>query len=184
MGDRIPADHNYRLYSCLIGQLPQLKQHDWQLLTFSGIPDRQGWVKLGRGSTVGVRCDLSLLELFGGLDGQVLRVGQTLLQLGKLEGRTLSPAPTLEAALVTIKTNYRCRVGEFEFGVALGRQLQQSGIETMPNLGQRRALRIKDSIVVGYGLLFEGLKPQESLHLQRHGIGGRRKMGAGVFLGG
>jgi hypothetical protein len=31
MGDRIPSEHGYRLYSALIEKQPQLKQVDWQL---------------------------------------------------------------------------------------------------------------------------------------------------------
>ena len=180
MGDRLPADHGYRLYSALVERCPQLKNLEWQLGTVNGIPDAKGWVKLGRQSQLLVRCDLADLNAFE-LDGQILRVGQSFLQFGEGVGHSLEPCENLRSRIVTINAAYRCHVSEFEFGVALGKQLQRAGIETMPTLGDRCTLRIKDTTVVGYGIQFEGLKPQESLYLQRHGLGGRRRLGAGMF---
>jgi CRISPR-associated protein Cas6 len=48
--------------------------------------------------------------------------------------------------------------------------------------GRRRVVRIKDKTVVGYGVHVAGLNAAESLCLQEHGLGGRRKMGCGVFV--
>lgn len=182
MGDRLRADHNYRLYSALVERMPQLKEQDWALKTINGIPDHQGWVKLGRESWLGIRCDLSLLEQFGTLDGQVLRVGQNLIQLGTLTGQSLQPSPDLQCRMVTIKSKFSCRVEPFEFGVVLGRQLNALGIQTMPTLKERKIVEIHTTKVVGFRVAFSGLKPQESLALQRHGVGGRRRMGCGYFV--
>jgi Cas6 Crispr len=45
-----------------------------------------------------------------------------------------------------------------------------------------RVVRIKDKTVVGYGVRVAGLNVEESLRLQEHGLGGRRKLGCGVFV--
>lgn len=181
-GDRLPADHGYRLYSALVERLPGLKERSWALKTINGIPDRQGWVQLGHESWLGVRTTLDGLALFGELDGQVLRVGKALIQLGTLTGASLQPCPDLQARLVTIKARYQDQVSPFEFGVALGKQLERLGIQTMPTLGDRKVLRIKDANVVGYGVSFAGLSEAESLTLQQHGLGGRQRMGCGYFI--
>ena len=57
-------------------------------------------------------------------------------------------------------------------------------ILTGPHAGEprRRALRIKDQTHVGYSLLVEGLSAEESIRLQEQGLGGRRKLGCGLFL--
>jgi CRISPR-associated protein Cas6 len=115
------------------------------------------------------------------LDNQILRVGQCLLKLGAGEGQSLNVCDCLTARIVTIKRDYRSRVSEFEFGVSLGKQLNRLGIDSLPVLGNRQALKIKDAFVVGYSVSFENLRPQESLILQRQGLGGRRKMGCGFF---
>jgi CRISPR-associated protein Cas6 len=180
MGDRIPSEHGYRLYSALIEKQPQLKQVDWQLSTINGIPDGQAWIKLGSHSSLAIRVSICHLFLFD-LDNQILRVGQCLLKLGAGEGQSLNVCDCLTARIVTIKRDYRSRVSEFEFGVSLGKQLNRLGIDSLPVLGNRQALKIKDAFVVGYSVSFENLRPQESLILQRQGLGGRRKMGCGFF---
>jgi CRISPR-associated protein Cas6 len=182
MGDRLPTDHGYRLYSALVERCPRLKDIDWQLGTINGTPDRNGWIKLGRKSQMLVRCDIADLDAFD-LAAKMLRVGQSFLQLREGVGHSIQPHENLQARIVTIKAKYQCRVSEFDFAVALGKQLHQIGIETMPILGNRSTIKVKDTAVVGYGIQFNGLKPEESLKLQRHGLGGRRRMGAGIFYG-
>lgn len=182
MGDRIPADHNYRLYSALVERIPSLKEMDWQLNTITGIPDHQGWIKLGRQSRLMVRCHLDHVTAFSTLDGYVLRVGQTLMQLGSMEGHSLVPHETLESRIVIIKLQYGTRVDPFKFAVSLGKQLERLGIDTMPEIGDRGCIRVNGNAVVGYGIRFNGLRPEESLKLQVNGLGGKRRMGCGVFV--
>jgi CRISPR-associated protein Cas6 len=181
MGDRLRADHNYRLYSALVERMPQLKDCEWQLKTINGIPDHQGWVKLGRKSRLGVRCDLSLLGQFGTLDGQVLRIGQNLIQLGTLTGQSLHPTTRLRARLVVIKQAGNETDDKVLFAVALGKKLGEMDIKHLPLIGGKRVLRIRDNTVCGYEVTFPDLSYAESLTLQRRGIGGKRRMGCGVF---
>lgn len=181
MGDRLPADHNYRLYSALVERIPNLKEQEWHLKTINGIPDRKGWVKLGRESRLGIRCDLTLLEQFGTLDNQILRVGQNLIQLGTLEGRSLSIKKTLRARIVTIKQAGVETPEKTLFAVALGKQMCDLGIRHMPIVGKRCTLRIKETTVVGFEVRFPDLSYRESLLLQRYGLGGKHRMGCGVF---
>ena len=181
MGDRISSDHNYRLYSALIEQIPNLKELDWQLGTITGVPDNKGWIKLGRKSTLSIRCMVNLIPVFGILDNQILRIGQSLIQLGEMQGSTLSCVPNLSTRIATIRIQNDFRVDPFEFGVAIGKQLANKGIKCIPILGDRCTLKIKDCVVVGYGLRFEKLEPLESMILQTQGLGGRRRMGCGVF---
>lgn len=183
MGDRIPSDHNYRLYSALIEQIPKLKEIDWQLGTLTGIPDRQGWIKLGRKSVLSVRCPIAHTGLFGVLDERILRCGQSFLQLGAMQGSSLQPHPSLSARLVVIKQVEGTEVSPFSFGVAVGRQLEQLGIKVLPEIGCRGSVRVKGYALVGYGVRFSGLSPEDSIALQVSGLGGKRKMGCGVFYG-
>lgn len=180
LGDRLPADHNYLLYSALVKLRPQLKKVEWQLGTVVGIPDSRGWIRLGGKSHLMVRCNLANLGDFD-FSGQILRVGKSFLQLGEGVGHSLQHHENLKARIITIKSSYRCAVSEFEFGVSLGKQLQQAGIAAMPLVGDRCTIKIKDADVIGYCVEFKALKPKESLFLQRYGLGGRRRMGAGVF---
>lgn len=181
MGDRIPSDHNYRLYSALVQRSPELKKFEWQLMTITGVPSGDGWIKLGRLSELGVRCHVSELHHFAMLDKQVIRVGQSLLQLGESCGKSVEISDVLQCRVATIKTGYTCRVNEFQFGVALGKQMQLMGIDAIPELGERKALKIKETTVIGFSLKFCQLKPKDAAVLLVQGVGGRRKIGCGVF---
>ncbi|MGH9961803.1 MAG: type I-MYXAN CRISPR-associated protein Cas6/Cmx6, partial [Pyrinomonadaceae bacterium] len=46
----------------------------------------------------------------------------------------------------------------------------------------RRVLHIKDRSVIGYAVSVSGLSDDESVKLQVIGLGGRRRMGCGVFV--
>ena len=180
-GDRLPADHCYRLYSALSRYEPKFKKVEFQLNTIAGIPDRQGWVKLGSQSELVIRCAVENIPLFN-FDNQVVRVGDSLIQFKQGQGGTLSPKVNLRSRIVTIKSAARDAITEFDFGVSLGRQLGFLGIKAIPQLGKRQVVEIKHVMVVGFEVYFEGLLSEDSFTLQRYGLGGRRKMGCGVFV--
>ena len=99
------------------------------------------------------------------------------------------PAANLASRLVTIR--HALTPEAFEEGVK--RELARLEIAAMPQFvpatrakweGQplRRVLRIKDRKVVGYALRLTGFTAEESVRLQEEGLGGRRRMGCGVFV--
>ena len=63
------------------------------------------------------------------------------------------------------------------------RQLDALGIASPFELRGRRSLTVGGKRVVGYSVRVLGLGAGESLALQRMGIGGKRRMGCGVFRG-
>ncbi len=71
---------------------------------------------------------------------------------------------------------------EEEFLAAAQRQREQLGIKGQAHLGARRTLRVRDKQVVGFAMDVTQLTAEESLTLQEKGLGGRRKMGCGVFV--
>lgn len=182
MGDRLPADHNYRLYSAMIKQLPVLKNIDWQLITITGSANSDNWIKLGRQSRLGIRCSLQDLHHFTALDNQIIRIGQNLLELGESCGEAIFSTDSLQCRILTIKTGCTERMNKFEFGIALGKQLQLLGINSVPQLGHPKAFKIKNHRVTGYSVRFENLTSEDSMLLQAKGLGGRRKMGCGIFV--
>jgi CRISPR-associated protein Cas6 len=112
------------------------------------------------------------------LAGQSLEVGGDRLRVGVPQVTALRPAPTLSARIVTTRNGQE--TGRFDAEIA--RQLLALGIRAMPTRGPRRCFRIKDKTVIGFGMRVSGLSPDESIRLQEHGLGGRRKMGLGVFV--
>ena len=179
MGDRIKLDHCYRLYAALIGVDPRLKELDWQQGGIAGQQIDRDWIKLGRDSHLMLRCPLSSHSVLEALDGRSIRIGQSIIELGVSEGNAIVPSSNLYSPFVTTKTILV--FDPFSFGVSIGKQLQSIGIQTSPILGDRKTIKIKDDIVQGFALRFCALEPEASMILQSFGLGGRRKIGGGVF---
>ncbi len=70
---------------------------------------------------------------------------------------------------------------EERFKQEITRQLHQLKIKGKFTLGKRRTFKVHGKQVVGYSLLVSELTAEESIVLQEHGLGGRRKMGCGFF---
>jgi CRISPR-associated protein Cas6 len=97
------------------------------------------------------------------------------------------------ANLASRLTTFRNALTPDSFETDARRELDRMGIsgaiELVPSLrpkyaGQpvRRVLRIKDKRVVGFSVRALGLTAEESIRLQEEGLGGRRRMGCGVFV--
>jgi CRISPR-associated protein Cas6 len=67
---------------------------------------------------------------------------------------------------------------------AVKRQLQDLQVAGEAHLGERKTFRVKDKQVVGFSMGIINLTAEESLTLQEKGLGGRRRMGCGVFVPG
>ncbi len=132
------------------------------------------------------------------LVGKTLVVAGARLKVGPPVILPLRPSATLTSRLVLIK-GFADPVGFLE---AVGRQAQALDVAAAPTILRRRAaasvegrtarqspdgdllrrtIRIHDKEIVGYAVGFQGLTAEESIRLQEHGIGGRRKLGCGVF---
>jgi CRISPR-associated protein Cas6 len=189
MATELPADHNYRLYAAISKQFPELhKLEGLAINTIPGIPDKQGKIRLTSSSRLLLRLPVEAITQIYPLAGQTLDVGGYSMQLGNPELQTLKPVNFLSARLVTIK-------GYTEpapFLAAAHRQLQALNINA--NIGipandkgepKRLTLKItkpkRSYTVVGFSVAVSDLTPDDSIKLQVHGLGGKRRIGCGVF---
>lgn len=189
-GTTIPIDYGYALFSTLSRVVPQLHG------------DRRVGVHPIRGMHLSPR-ELTLVpqsrirlrmpsELIGGyleLGGKTLDLEGARVEVGMPRSEPLRPCPALKARLVTIG-----RITEpTTFEASLRRQLTELGVTATPSflpstdpLGRegpsRRILRIKQRKIIGYPITIAGLTAEESLIVQEHGLGSRRRMGCGVFV--
>ena len=177
----IPADHGYLLYSALSKQIPAL--HEAEGIAIHPIRGRQDGMRglaLQKWSAVTIRtCDDRIGE-FLKLAGKTLRIGPASVVVGVPNVSLVLSSPKLRSRLVTTKNGTEPE----RFLAEVRRQMTTLGISERPNLtvGKRRTTRIKDKEVVGHELLVDQLGEEESLLLQRHGVGGRRLMCCGVFV--
>ena len=101
-----------------------------------------------------------------------------MVHVGVPQTTLLTPATALYAHRVTTRNGQ----DEERFDNEIRHQLETLGIHGKASRGKRRVFRIKDKTVVGHSLLVSELTAEESIRLQEAGLGGRRKMGCGVFL--
>ena len=190
IGKRLPADHGYQLYSALSRfdkKIHEMK--DIAIGGISGIPDSARNLHLNNASKLRIRLDHSDLPAIIGLAGKEFQIGSEKIRLGLPVVGMLKPHRHLYSRLVTIKGFQE----DDEFLASLQKQLDVLQIKQAPLLFQhksgdknkniRKTLRIKDKEIVGFPVLIANLNPDESLRLQQVGLGGRRKMGCGTFVG-
>jgi CRISPR-associated endonuclease/helicase Cas3 len=188
-GTILHADHNHRLLASLSEKIPQLHQLEKLAInTISGIPDKQGKITLTSGSRLYLRLPVEAIALVYSLAGQTLNIGGYEIKLGNPELQTLQPANSLKARLVTIK-GYTEPASFLE---AAYRQLQALEIEA--NIGipaneegepKRLTLKItkpdRNYTIVGFSVIVSDLSEEDSIKLQIQGLGGKRRLGCGVF---
>lgn len=178
-GTTVPVDHGYALYAVLSHLVPEI--HDAKEIgvqPIRGVYGGDGTLHLAAFSRLILRLPDDQIRFYLKLAGKKLEIEGYSLRVGVPEVRTLRPAARLRARLVTIKGFME----ESPFLEAAKRQLQSLSVTGEVLLGERRTFRIKEKQVVGFEVAVTGLTAEESLTLQEHGLGGRRRMGCGVFV--
>jgi CRISPR-associated protein Cas6 len=183
-GARIALDHGYRLYAAIAHMLETTDRPwfhdngDIGLHLIRGRYQGKGQLALTNQSHIGIRAPGSLIHRFLPLAGKRIVVADEELELGMPRPHTLRPATSLYSHMVTTRNGD----DEARFDAEISRQLTERAIDGKVQRGPRRVFRIKDKCVVAHSLLVTQLTAEESVRLQEAGVGGRRKLGCGVFL--
>lgn len=182
-GKQIDADHGYALYGA-ISRILENGDNKWLhaaddvgLIPIRGRYLGQGKLALSRAARFGLRLPAARIPQMLPLAGKRLQINGDSLQVGTTTTLALIPSATLYAHVVTTKNGE----DENRFNEEVARQLEALAVKGKPTRGPRRIVTIKDKKVVGYSLLVAELTADESIRLQERGLGGRRKMGCGVF---
>jgi CRISPR-associated protein Cas6 len=184
-GTVFPLDHGYALYSALCRLLPKL--HDsgsWGVHLIRGSKSAVGTLKVEARSLVRLRLPSTALHETVPLVGATLQLGEHSLTLGGMRVFPLGPSPALRAPLVIIKNHME---PESFLNAAREQLTHLRGLDQPVEkigvvVGQRRVMKIGQHTVVGFALGLDGLSVDSSIAIQAQGIGGRRHMGAGLFL--
>jgi len=184
-GQKLPADHGYGLYSALVQKQQTLREQPWlQIQTTSGIPNHQGIISLRKNSVLRLRLPIDKLPFVLPLSGQEITIGLHTISLGIPRINPLQATDHVKARIVTIKNHEEPE----SFLEAAHRQLQDIGIQA--NIGipidaegkhDRKTIKVQRYSVIGFGLHIWGLNERDSILLQKVGLGGKRRMGCGVF---
>jgi CRISPR-associated protein Cas6 len=185
IGETLPADHGYGLYSAIAHLCPQVhEQEGLSILTIAGIPDKKGKIFLTERSHLRIRLPYDCMPMVYHLAGKQLSIGSHSIRLGIPQIFMLRPGSRLRARIVTIKNHQEpesfleaARLQLAALGV-VGEAIVPLDMEGKP---ARKTIKIKAYSVVGFGLEVSGLSEEDSIKLQISGLGGKHRMGCGVF---
>ena len=196
IGTEVPNDHGYALYGAL-SRILETEEDQWMhgnpligLHIVRGTPLGNGRRLIGPNARLGLRLPSDLLPRSLRLAGKSLDLDGCKLRIGVSETRALVPAATLHCRIATTKNGN----DSARFDAEIARQLAALGIRgkvfRVPEGSggsdsrdpSRRIFRVKSKRIVGYSVLATELTAEESILLQERGLGGRRRMGCGVFV--
>lgn len=178
IGTALPSDHGYALFSAISRMIPEAHGADWLAVeTIPGTARGDGAIQLNPRARLAMRLPQDRLATMMKVAGRRLELDGSAIRLGVPQIFLLKPSPDLYARRVTIK-----KFTEPEpFLDAVARKLDELGVKGEPELGNRRAFRVGNHTIVGFGLSLHDLSDEGSIVLQEQGLGGRRHFGCGFF---
>jgi CRISPR-associated protein Cas6 len=195
LGTTIATDHGYDLYAALSRQIPSLHAPNapYSIGPITGDPVGRDQLHLNRRSRLRCRLPADAIPTLLPLAGKALDLSGRRIRLGVPSIRSLTPASTVAARLVTIRVQGVKQPTPEQFLNAVRWRLSKHGFSGQPGLlpvrsgsraGQpsRRILRLKGHKLVGYSIRITGLSAEDSLRLQGQSPFGRRRMGCGFFV--
>jgi len=195
-GDTLPSDHSYPLYSAISNLIPEVHGAPWLgIFSIKGRKLRPGAIKISQFTKLRLRLPMSQASDIYKLAGAKVDIGGHSVQFGIPELHMLRPAKRLRSRFVMIKCkDSKGKSAEIDsFLASLKKQVAELGvfaeISLEPNqfstseedVFARRAMRIKSATITGFGVILENLSEQDSLLVQAAGLGGKRRMGCGLF---
>ena len=192
-GKTLPADHGYAFYSALKQTFLEGKDlpSDVLLSSVPGVPDKDGIIYLNRASRFRLRCpsDADRVRHWYRLQNTVFNIQGHLIRLVQPRLSLPQPSEALKSRLVTFKLEaIDHQEVPFYFLESCNKALERLEIKAQAFIDSnadgdlaRRALKVKDKHVVGFGVVVEGLSEDDSLKLQCQGLGGRKHFGCGWF---
>lgn len=178
LGRALPVDHGYALYGAVSHVLPHLHEDEnVGLKLIRGRYIGNGMLDISPYSELVLRLSVSRIPQYLQLAGKILEVLGEKLNVGVTKTRALIPTSALYSPLVTTRN---CQ-DQRRFEMEIRNQMESLGIHGEFIIGKRRTFAIHSKQLVGYSLEVTDLNPEESIILQEEGLGGRRKMGCGLF---
>jgi CRISPR-associated protein Cas6 len=181
-GTSIPLDHGYALFGAVSRLIPRVHQEPtWGVHPVHGKQAGPGVLSLLRSSLLTLRVPTDAIGELLPLTGQTLDVAGSAVKVGTPRIFQLQPRPALRSRFVTIK---KFMEPGPELDGAIRRQLTAMELRASVtvDVGARRVQRVSNHTIVGFALALDGLSADESIRVQTTGLGGRRHMGAGLFL--
>lgn len=187
----VPLDHGYLLYSALSGQVPGLHEASWLAIhPLVGRKIGNETLFLANGSQVTLRLPSRHVLTALALANRSIRIGVEPFQLGQPTIRALEPSRSLfswQVAIRLTKTPHqpdgKLDIEAFQSAVEAEakRQLTALGIDATITVVAKRIIHVKGQRIVAFSMEVGDLSDDDSIKLQSAGIGGKHRLGCGVF---
>ncbi len=195
VGSKLQANHSYHLFSAIAEQLPVIHEADWLgIHSIKGVRDGRGMIHLNDKAELRLRLPSDKIGAVYKLAGKQLVVGGQRIAVGVPTIHSLQSSPTVWSRIVVIKPvgstgntppdtflqSFKKSLAKLE--IAGAARLEEAPDQTQRDQYARRIVKVKDVTITGYGVYVDDLSETDSMKLQSLGIGGRRKMGCGLFI--
>lgn len=175
-GGPVPKGYAFALWHEVVRILPWLDAEERAgILSLRGAASAEGMLLAQRAKLV-LRLPAGLAGQALALSGQQLNIGSGVLSVGMSTERPLQPHTTLHAHMVESAEE------EVRFLAGVAEQLQKMQITCKWICGKHLTVMGSGRSLSGYSLVLHDLKPDESLQVQRAGLGGSRHFGCGIFI--
>ena len=188
MGQNLPIDHGYQLYSALKYRLKQLKDwNDISIKTISGKLDRiiRNEINLTNRSQLLIRLTAEKVPFVYSFSGKSLTIGKHKIRLGIPEMNFIKPKSRLRSHIVVIRGYEEPQTFLATAQKQLNKLNLQGNIKLIASKDgtpKRKTIKVKQQTLVGFGVKISNLNQADSIILQEKGLGGKQKMGCGVFV--
>ncbi len=177
-GHYLTRDHAHALRQSLCQKMPWLgTDANVGIHPIKLVPGSDSPALLSRRSLLLLRVSTRRAKELSALVGLDLLVAGHPLHLGTSHLRELGPHTTLYAYKVAAESE-----DEVGFMAAVARELAKLDISGERVCGKRQVLTVANGVVNTFSLMLHALSPDQSLRLQRHGIGPHRLLGCGIFI--
>ena len=178
-GEPVPLDHGYTLFSAICRVLGNLHGAPWLSIHPLMGTARDGELSF-RGHNLALRLRVTPAEIprILPLAGNTIELCGRPLQIGVSRVFALTPSPKLFARMAVIKGFME----EGPFEDAVRRRLDDLGVTARVEIGRRRVMVVNGDHSVGFETVLHDISLEHSMVVQCAGIGGRQRMGCGVFV--
>jgi len=189
-GASAPQDHRYLLHAAIKqNACRRMTERGWKPRAIQGgrVTDEEAlhFHRKDDPPALQMRVPADDLEEAMTLADQPLRLSQHILMLENPQVREVKPSNTLESDLVLVRNSSRAPRGYRapDLGIAIGKQLGAAfgHIDFGVAMGERRWVHIDGVRHFGHPVRVTALTDDESMWLQRNGLGRSLSMGCGTF---
>ena len=176
-GEAVALDYADLLWRALAPQLPWLADEPAAgVHPLAGVSPGDRQLYLTRRAKMTLRLPAARAESAKALSGARLDVGG-IVEVGVASLRPLSKITTLYSSFVALGIER-----EDEFMAACAAHFKAAEIPVELVCGKARVAHGREGSWQGYSLMLFGLNVDNSLRVQREGLGGERKRGCGIFI--